>query len=322
MTGTITYTCPFVPREWIAAHGLTPSRIMPESRNVRGETEGACPFMSAFIEAASRDGDTAGIVVTTACDQMRRGYDLLKREADIPVFLMHVPTTWRNASARELYASELRRLGAFLADRGGASPSPGTLAAIMRENDGRRSTLLDAQVVLSDRAFAEVVAEFNRTGDFLLSGEPAPETRPLRLALLGGPLLREQLALFDVIATGGGSVVLDGCETSERTLPRPFDHGRLADDPFVELADAYFGSIPDVSRRPHTGLYEWLERELPSRNVQGVILVRQVWCDLWHAEAARLKEWLDVPLLDLDLDELGVEARAITRIEAFLEMLA
>ena len=53
--------------------------------------------------------------------------------------------------------------------------------------------------------------------------------------------------------------------------------------------------------------------------MKGVILVRCVWCDLWHAEIHRLREWLAVPLLDMDLDGEDPVNRCTTRIQAFLE---
>jgi len=88
------------------------------------------------------------------------------------------------------------------------------------------------------------------------------------------------------------------------------------------LSDAYFGAIPSVFSRPNSRLYRWLARELPASGARGVVLLRYVWCDLWHAEAARLREWLKVPLLDIDLVGREALARSRTRLEAFLEGIA
>ena len=40
--------------------------------------------------------------------------------------------------------------------------------------------------------------------------------------------------------------------------------------------------------------------------VRGVILVRCVWCDLWHAEFARLREWLKLPSVEIDLGGFSI----------------
>ena len=278
--------------------------------------------MSAFISAAGTMPDAAGIVVTTACDQMRRGHDLLKRETAVPGFLMNVPATWQPPAAHKLYVSELRRLGAFLVGCGGAAPSPGVLSCVMKACDDKRKALRNARTRQTARQFSEAIVDFHRTGSFSVPcGNQSPSRPGTPVALLGGPLFREHLGILDLVTARGGRIVLDGSATGERTLARTFDRQRLAADPLLELADAYFGTIPDVWRRPNSALYEWLRRELSLRRAHGVILVRQVWCDLWHAEAARLKERLDMPLLDLELDEAGVDARTVTRIEAFLEML-
>ena len=49
--------------------------------------------------------------------------------------------------------------------------------------------------------------------------------------------------------------------------------------------------------------------------------MRHLWCDKWHAEVQRLKDTLDVPLLDLDVDGGPVALRHRTRVQAFLEGL-
>jgi benzoyl-CoA reductase/2-hydroxyglutaryl-CoA dehydratase subunit BcrC/BadD/HgdB len=117
----------------------------------------------------------------------------------------------------------------------------------------------------------------------------------------------------------GAAIVLNGLEGGEMTQPAEFSLRELDSDPMAVLADAYFGAIPSVFSRPNSALYQWLRRELPSSGAKGVVLLRYVWCDLWHAEVARLREWLKVPLLDIDLVGRDAPERSRTRLEAFLE---
>ena len=135
--------------------------------------------------------------------------------------------------------------------------------------------------------------------------------------------MKSELDLFDMIEQAGGRVVLDATETGERGMCRAFDRQRLAEDPLAELADAYFAGIPDASRRPNDELYTWLERELAGRGVRGIIFHRYVWCDMWHGELGRLKDWSDLPVLDIDSagDSEIEKPRIQNRIRAFLEML-
>ena len=143
------------------------------------------------------------------------------------------------------------------------------------------------------------------------------------LAIVGGPLVEKDFDLFDLVDRLGGRVVLDATEGGTRMLPAPFDLGRVADDPLAELARAYFEATPDVFRRPNDALYTWLGSQFERCAVRGVLFRRYVWCDLWHAELNRLRQWSPVPVLEIDVnhDDRGVPARIVGRVEAFLEML-
>jgi benzoyl-CoA reductase/2-hydroxyglutaryl-CoA dehydratase subunit BcrC/BadD/HgdB len=175
-------------------------------------------------------------------------------------------------------------------------------------------------------------------------GVRASTSNAIPLALVGGHLMASQGELFDVIELAGGAVVLDATADGERAFPlawgekpfiresgvsrgtRPAGGGTsemgLGDDPFIALADAYFEGIPDASRRPNTLLYAWLRRCLSERAVRGIVLAHYVWCDLWHAEAERLKSALGLPVLKLSLgDEERITGQTINRVQSFMEML-
>ena len=296
--GTILYTCPFVPAEWVASHGFRAGRIVPSSKRPNSlivPLEGVCPYVRAFVNTVLSNRDGLAIVVTTVCDQMRRAYELIARECDRKVFLLNVPSTWQHAGAKRLYLEELKRLGRFLVGLGGTSPSNDALAKIMLDHDRSR--------------------EATETAKPFGSGVP--------LAIVGGPMIKEGLELFDIITQSGGEVVLDATETGELGMCRRFDQERVACDPMAELAEAYLCGIADASRRPNDGLYRWLEHHLSERKVRGIIFRRYVWCDTWHAELYRLKEWTTLPVLSLDVDSEGqsVSARMRQRVCAFMEML-
>ena len=96
MAGKIVYACSYVPGEWIAAHGLSPERVMPRQLSDRdglGRVEGLCAFVKAYSceVLAGADCGGGGAIFTTACDQMRRAYDVVKGKAGCATFLMNVP---------------------------------------------------------------------------------------------------------------------------------------------------------------------------------------------------------------------------------------
>jgi len=301
----VIYTCPFVPAEWIAAHGLRPARIIPHSARMHAAIppiEGLCPFAQAFANHVITDTESQGAIFTTACDQMRRVNDFVVGRAPAKTFLLNLPKTWRNAECIQLYIDELHRLGRWLCTIGGRAPSADTLTATMVDFDEHRQALRAAGC----------------------------NTRPscschdgfVKLALIGGPLLADEMQIFDLIARHGGRIMLDATETGELARPARLDPAGLRGDPLRELARCYFESIPAVWKRPNTALFDWLACRAAERQVQGIICHRLVWCDLWHAEVHRLRDALQLPLLDLDVSGDGPAAeRTAGRIQAFLETL-
>jgi len=333
----VVYTSPYVPAEWIAGHGLHPLRVMPSGAShaeALWNRQGVCPYVRAFLSEVKTCQEVAGVVITTVCDQMRRAFDVVARVSTLPGFLMNVPSTWQSLAARRLYLEELNRLGGFMVTLGGTPPSGPHLAEVMRGFDDARASLRGLQGQVPARAWAEAVEGFGRTGRVPAVerecgwwDEAHPTARPtaskVPLALVGGPLRREDLTIFDRVEECGGYVALDATETGQRGLCRAFDRRRLGEEPLLELADAYFDGIQDVSRRPNHGFYDDLIRNLKDRDVRAIILHRYLWCDLWHAEVERLKERTGLPVLDLDADgdQTADNGRRRTRIGAFLEML-
>jgi benzoyl-CoA reductase/2-hydroxyglutaryl-CoA dehydratase subunit BcrC/BadD/HgdB len=282
-----------VPPEWIEAHGLTALRVLSLPTGAAAGA-GVCPIAAGFAQAAG-GGDDA-VVVTTTCDQMRRAAETI--EGPGRVFLMNVPALWANPASRQLYRRELLRLGRFLIGRGGRSPDHDTLIRAMIEHDNRRASLRNYPAVAPGAA---------------------------RVALVGGPLRLGDDWIVRMIAGRGACVALDATETGQRTLPTPFDSARLNDEPVGELVRAYFDAIPDAFRRPLSMLHQYLSAALDQQRIQAIVLIRGIWCDLWHAQVPWLRQ-CGRPVAELDLGGSASgaacdEARIGTRIEALLEAI-
>ncbi len=294
---SVLYSSPFVAPEWIAACGLEPVRLLPTGGGAAEVLQGVCPFAADFACSASLEAGAAAIVFASTCDQMRRMAEVLGRRGRTPVFLMNVPATWRGPAPAELYLAELRRLGRFLAGLGGRLPTRDTLADRMRQYEAARR---DGQAQGLQGAQTD-----NR----------------VRLALLGAPLRRQDYWIHDLLQALGARVVLDATETGHRCLPAAFDPERLEADPERELVRAYFETIPDAFRRPDTHLYDYLRRELAACRAEGLVLVRYLWCDQWHAQRERLKEFTELPLVEIDLADGDVLQRTRTRLETLVSIL-
>ena len=222
---TVVYVCPFVPPEWIAAHGLRPERIIPglgacaAGGGSMPASAGVCPYARSFVNAAAvADRQADAVVFTTVCDQMRRAAEVFSTLSDRPVFLMNVPSTWQTPAAMQLYVDELRRLGRFLARLGGKAPNDEQLAAVMLAYD-------------ADRAAHRFPLRVSASPRLRVFPDAAAASVPL--AVVGGPLAAGQEELLDMIEQFGGHVVLDATEGGELTLPPPLEVPRVHQDPLA-----------------------------------------------------------------------------------------
>jgi benzoyl-CoA reductase/2-hydroxyglutaryl-CoA dehydratase subunit BcrC/BadD/HgdB len=335
----IAYCSPFVPPEWIAAYGLRPKwlRLRKSANTAVGAHRGVCPVAGTLADTINMMESTAAVVLTTTCDQIRYVAALLEHEGKLPVFLMHVPRTWQHEASRTLYREELLRLGHFLVEYGGKAPTTETLQQVMLQYDQARMELHCKRNRLSVHEFVEAVINLRgeltqmgtvpifaqRKWDCPLAKTGTVPNGKIPLALVGGPMLEGDDELLQLIERAGGRIALEATEAGERTLPAPFVPELLETDPIEELVRAYFDAIPDVFRRPNDRLYEWLGRQIVQRGVRGLIVRRYLWCDLWHAELARLRQECSVPVLDWDAigEDHSTRASTISRLEAFLEML-
>ncbi len=182
----------------------------------------------------------------------------------------------------------------------------------------------------NETAFAWYQEELRRLGRFLerLPENEHTETPGLEqpdpigprealipLALVGSHGLNEDETLKALIMQHGGCIRLD---TTEPAMPV-----QSPDDSFEAMSRAYWDAIIDVSQRPNTRLYERLDVLMAQTPVAGVIVRRYIWCDLWHAEVARIKAWSPVPVLDIEISRSTQKEqhRLATRIQAFIEMI-
>ena len=325
LSGKVVYSSRFIPAEWIAAHGLVPSRMafVNNGLNTPVSVEaGVCPFMRAFINNASEDPGTLAIVLVTTCDQMRRGADFVNLFTKKSCFLMHIPSTSGISGAGKLYMSELERLGRFLVSLGGIKPSPEELVSVMEEYNTKRKRLLSCQGVVTGRKFAEETESFWETGE--TSGcrhAGRPDAGSISIGFIGGPIGGRDLELFDILLKHGASVVMNATETGERSFPEPFDLRRLSGDAMQVLAEAYLGSAPDVFQRPNDRIFAWVKKAVADRGIRGLVLIRYVWCDKWRGEVYRFRESSSVPLLDIELDGERIGESTKNRVQAFMEAL-
>lgn len=313
-------TSPWIPAEWIQAHGLIPRGWFARGTGRAAPlAEGVCAFAQAAVSQAKLNPEAA-LVFATTCDQLRRAFDAAVEDASRRCFSFNVPATWQTAASRVWFRAELERFGRFLERLGGRAPDAARLAAEMKQRDQQRQALRTAAGRWPAAEYAAAVAHFHWTGE--APSDKAALTKQLPgvpLALIGGPVGRPAMALIE---NCGGQVALDATESGERSLFPRLPDGDWSADPLGALVSAYLDHGVDVFQRPNSRFYAWLGERLATRRIRGLVLRAFVGCDLWRAEAASLREAFGLPVLVLEADENpGCEAREAGRLQAFVETL-
>jgi hypothetical protein len=326
------HASPWVPVEWIKAHGVEPRGLWYADELNLGPTRsaaGTCAFAQAVVRFAETHPDKV-ILLTTHCDQLRRGFDTLAGSPPGRAFLFNLPTAWQSPVAERLYDCELDRLSRFLVALGGHLPTVEALGETIQAYTEARKKLLAQAEIHPARGYAEAIARFHWDGPPVsMAEESAATPSGIPLALLGGPLPRTQWHLIEVIERTGARVALNGTEAGERSLWTGLS-SEAQTTPGADslssmrlwLARSCVRNCVDMFQRPNTRLYTWLKERLGARGIQGIVLWHYVGCDLWRAEAQSLREAFGLPLLLLDAgDAPQASVRDNGRVEAFVESL-
>ena len=317
-------TSPWIPAEWIRAHGLQPRGIWSAENFQPGAlplSAGVCAFAEAAVRFAEAQTDSA-VIFSTACDQMRRGFDAAILRGQRRAFLFNLPATWQTAAAGQIFRSELERLGQFLLAIGGRAPSPEGLRQEMVQSGGTRKRLLESAasqfsarvcrsrgaISLGRRFFAAAAGRAGKSNS----------ARPGRRAV--------SRAALEIAGRNRSRRRTRRAERHRNRRTQPVvRHLNLRPDaihPFDALVHGYCDNIVDVFQRPNTRLYSWLKPRLASRRVRGIVLWHFTGCDLWRAEAQTLRETFGLPVLLLEAGgEPGAAPRELNRLQAFVETL-
>jgi benzoyl-CoA reductase/2-hydroxyglutaryl-CoA dehydratase subunit BcrC/BadD/HgdB len=249
------------------------------------------------------------------------------------------------ASSRAFLGAELRDLARQVEAVAGRALDPGRLAAAIklhREIDELRAALLDAgpRLALSD---AELYALLRR-GEWLWPEDHLLELRAARTAIRAEPVragipvlvtgyVPEPMALLDVLGRAGAYVAGDDYAAVGRRVVRGVtpasgsgEHGGVG-DPWAALAERYWSAPPCPTRSADSReRVRYLTDLLDRRAARGVVLHLMKFCEpeLFDVPALRVAfAARGVPLLHLESElERDLTAQAVTRVEAFVEMLS
>lgn len=240
-------------------------------------------------------------------------------------------------SARAFLRSELRALASGLEAVAGRALEPSRLDAALRlhrEIDALRGALLDARprLAVDDRELTALL----RRGEWLWPGEHLAELRAARERWPEGPVRQgvpvlvsgyvpEPPGLLDVLASAGAFVAADDFAAIGRRVVR--EEAPPAADPWDALLDRYFAAPPCSTRAADARLrVRHLEALLERSKARGVILHVLKFCEPELFDVPPIREAFEargVPVLVLEGElEAELSGQTVTRLEAFVEMLA
>lgn len=122
----------------------------------------------------------------------------------------------------------------------------------------------------------------------------------LSIGVLGGHFCGEQQQVVRFFEKRGIHISLWGCESGEW--------------------------VGDVFQRPNDAFYGQVQAKISERHLDGLIVVRTTWCDVWRLACVRLQEVVKVPVLEWVMDgqcqgQSFPDGSSTTRLEAFCELL-
>ncbi len=239
-------------------------------------------------------------------------------------------------SSRRFLVAELRALATALEPLAGRALEPGRLSAALalhREIDERRAALLDARPRLAV-GDAELYALLRR-GEWLWPEDHLAELREAQARHRPGPLrpgvpllvsgyVPEPPGLFRVLEQAGAYVAADDYAAVGRRVVRG---GGADGDPWLALAERTWGAPPCSTRAADQSVrMRHLEALAERAGARGVLVHVLKFCEpeLFDVPAIRRTfEAKGIPVLFLEGElEAELSGQAVTRVEAFVEMLS
>jgi benzoyl-CoA reductase/2-hydroxyglutaryl-CoA dehydratase subunit BcrC/BadD/HgdB len=330
------------PRALLRAFGLLPMEVWgPPRVDVSHGAAHLQPYVCSIVRNALSFLLTGGLdvadvlVVPHACDSLQGLGSILidfvqPRHAVLPLYL---PRSTR-PSDLDFLTAELRAMHAHLQDVTSLSPTDERLQkciALEEEADARLAALhaRRATLGLTGVGFYRLARsreylpaeEFTALAQQALDQPPAAASNGLPLLLSG--IVPEPIQVLEALDRLGAVIFADDFACSGRRL---YPAGRDA-DPFRRMAKSLIGGPPDCTRgSPIADRLRHLTALARRTGARGVIFYDVKFCE---------PELFDLPSLRAGLQGAGVPStsievdlsdpfpeQALTRIEAFLEMIA
>ncbi|MCX5852147.1 MAG: 2-hydroxyacyl-CoA dehydratase family protein [Deltaproteobacteria bacterium] len=336
----IGYACSYVPVEIILAGGMVPWRLLPKRVSADADAYIAsatcCHIKGIFSEALRGEYDHLdGIILADSCDGMRRLADILSSHArNIPVLFLDIPKK-KEADSISCFAFSLQKLiDDMQREFSGRPVTTEQLQTAIRECNSVRRLMSEVFIIQKNEgrgigglALLDLCREAGRTKPdafsqslktFIKNTEDTPLPSEIPRVVLTGNAFHQPEVIAHIEQARGRIVALDSC-IGERYF-RTIVH-EDGSDPVIALAERYLLKSPCARMDGMGERIDYLRTLIRESRANGVICLTPKYCDTLLYELPLLKDRAGVPFLAIEHDPDGLSAQAVTRIEAFLEML-
>ncbi len=335
---TIGYFCSYVPEELLIAAGFNPVRILPGATDASlSQTHlqsYTCYLARACLHRAIKGelNSLKGVIFSHTCDTMQCLADIWPQACPHKmVETFNLPTVLSSEKALLYTLAELERIKGRLESLTGITIGEEALKEAVKIANKKRVLLQNLALKREKMRASHFFSLVNKAitmpvGEaitFLENLEVEEEEIPgkVRIMLAGSTL--DDLTLVDFIEESGGKIVEDDfCNgtryfqtlAEENVPPLEAIAKRILKRPICPCKflkpGAYSQSLLEKSRRA---------------KAQGLILVRQKFCDPWGWEFPLMQAFFQekkIPILMVEVEQPGSLGPIATRIQAFLEMIA
>ena len=215
----VNITCSYVPVEIIHAAGFTPRRVVlpVEVENKAFLTSSLPVNFCSYAKAYLYPDDASGIVFTTCCDAMRRGYDLITA-CKKPAFLLDLPRSYTPKTV-DYYQEQLLHLTNWLVEIGGKPVTRTSLANSIALYSKLRNQLRSAWMGGRPTSLNNCFQGLDETGEFTLAKQKLIQTFLTTAPEEMSKQLKVDCGATDLKENGGSSLKKIPVLLSGTTLP-------------------------------------------------------------------------------------------------------
>jgi benzoyl-CoA reductase/2-hydroxyglutaryl-CoA dehydratase subunit BcrC/BadD/HgdB len=327
----VAWFCTYTPLEILDAAGMVPRRHFGDPGSLESADTflhpAICPYVRACLAAEMAASGPHHAVFVNSCDGMRRLYDAWRdRFRDDFVYLMDLP---RNVGegAELLLAKEFARLARVLAEITGIKVTSAGLRKAAQSREKQRLAYLGAADGMSGEKRLRLAMDFHSlTPEDALTGDRRGSTANGIPVLLTGNLLNPAGLVASLDRADARVVWIDLCNGDRAFATSTVPQGEDLDGLLASLARSYLGRHPCARMCDAVRRYDLLVETVKAVGARGVIYASLKFCDAYLYDFPRVQERLGregIPVLRLESDYAdGHSGQLLTRVEAFLEMLA